>query len=85
MQLSARRIKLSLIASAVFLLGGCGVFTARNLDFETAETGEDGQVYVLDDLRDIAQDTDLTEDEKRQAFNDLGIEDEDLITALLEL
>lgn len=72
-------------AIGLMLLGGCGVFTARKPDFENAETGDDGQIYVLDDLEEIANDPDLTEDEKREAFRDLGIEDEDLIDALLTL
>lgn len=83
-----RRFSIQLALGTLLLapaLGGCGVFTARNLDFKNAETGEDGQVYVLDDLTKIANDDELTDDEKRQAFRDLGIEDEDLIDALLTL
>jgi len=81
---AARFIPVNLVAGAA-LIGGCGVLSARNPDFKNAETGEDGQIYVLDDLEDIANDPDLTDDEKREAFRDLGIEDEDLITALLTL
>lgn len=75
------------ILAAAVLAGaaGCGIFTTRQTNFSNLETGEDGQTYVLDDLRDIAQDAELTDDEKRQAFRDLGILDEDLITALLAL
>ena len=64
---------------------GCGVLTARQVSFPNAEQGEDGQTFTLDELRDIATDEDLTEAEKRQAFADLGIEDQDLIEALLTL
>jgi hypothetical protein len=70
---------------ALLLAAGCGVFTTRKPDFPNAETGENGEVYVLEDLRDIANDPDLTDDEKRQAFRDLGIEDEDVIDGLLTL
>ncbi|HRX85296.1 MAG TPA: hypothetical protein P5572_09790 [Phycisphaerae bacterium] len=83
-----RRFSIQLWLAALIIapaLGGCGVFSARNPDFRNAETGEDGQIYVLDDLEAIANDTTLTDDEKRQAFRDLGIEDEDLIDALLTL
>ena len=75
------------VLGAAFLVSvmGCDAVSFRKPDFDTAETGEDGQVYVLDDLRDIAADTDLTIDEKRDAFRNLGIEDEDLIDALLQL
>jgi len=64
---------------------GCEVFTSRLLDFPNAETGEEGQIYLLDDLRDIATDPDMTEEEKREAYAALGIEDEDLLAALLTL
>ena len=47
--------------------------------------GADGQRFVLDDLREIANDDSLTEDEKIDAFRELGIEDEKLIEALLDL
>jgi hypothetical protein len=87
--MNMRRIVLRFLLPVVLLiapvLNGCGVFTARNPSFRNAETGEDGQTYVLDDLRAIARDASLTEDEKRQAFRDLGIEDEVLMTALLTL
>jgi len=66
-------------------VAGCGVFTARQVDFDNAETGEDGQVYVLDDLEAIAADPDLSDEEKRDAFRELGIEDEDLMDGLLTL
>ena len=65
------------------LQAGCGLLVMRNPDFDNAETGENGQVYVLDDLEAIAADPDLTDDEKRERFNQLGIEDNDLINALL--
>lgn len=80
-----RRLVTGCLAGMLAGVAGCGTLTARRVDFPTAETGEEGQVYVLDDLRDIATDPDLTEDEKREAFRDLGIEDEDLIDALLTL
>jgi hypothetical protein len=80
-----RSTTIVLLAALLFATSGCGVLTFRRLDFPNAETGEDGQIYVLDDLREIANDPDLSENEKRQAFHDLGIEDEDLIEGLLTL
>jgi hypothetical protein len=65
--------------------GGCGVLSARQVNFPNAERGVDGQTFTLDQLRDIATDNDLNEAEKREAFEDLGIEDQDLIDALLTL
>ncbi len=84
-QTMLRRLLLSALACTLGVQAGCGVLTARKSDFTNAETGEDGQIYVLDDLRSIANDDDLSEAQKRDAFRDLGIEDEDLIAALLEL
>ncbi|MCB9849787.1 MAG: hypothetical protein H6817_03700 [Phycisphaerales bacterium] len=80
-----RLATLCLLGGLALLPTGCGVFTARNPDFDNAETGENGQIYVLDDLEAIAADDTLSEDEKRAAYHDLGIEDEDLIDALLTL
>lgn len=82
--LSAALICTALLGTTTAFLGtGCGLLSFRNPEFDNAETGEDGQTYVLDDLEAIADDPDLTEDEKRDAFAELGIEDEDLIDALL--
>lgn len=49
------------------------------------ENGANGETLVLDELEAIARDPDLTEDQKRQRFQEMGIEDPDLIDALLEL
>ena len=75
---------LSVTLLVTLMLGtGCGLLSFRNPAFDNAETGENGETYVLDDLEAIAADPDLTEEEKRDAFADLGIEDQDLIDALL--
>ncbi|MCB9867525.1 MAG: hypothetical protein H6816_12945 [Phycisphaerales bacterium] len=83
-----RRFSIQLWLAALIIapaLGGCGVFSARNPDFRNAETGEDGQIYVLDDLEAIANDTTLTDDEKLPGLPRPGIEDEHPIDALLTL
>lgn len=64
-------------------LTSCGV-TPRT-DFPNRLIGADGQLFVLEDLEEIANDSRLSEVQKRTAFRDLGIEDEELISALLEL
>lgn len=64
-------------------LGSCG--TSITADFANQIIGADGQPLVLDDLTLIANDASLSVEEKRQAFRDLGIEDEKLIDALLDL
>ena len=72
-------------AGMLAMVVGCGSQIAMQAEFEYALRDPDGNVLVLDDLREIAVDEDLTEDEKRAAFQALGIEDEDLIDALLTL
>lgn len=75
--------RLSLLA--VFLTGsfaGCG--WPQQTDFPNALTNADGQPILFDDVREILSDDDLTDDQKRQALRDLGIEDERLIEALVE-
>ena len=62
---------------------GCG--TGLPAEYPHQLVGADGQQIALEDLEAIADDPDLTTEEKRQAFRDLGIEDEKLIKALLSL
>lgn len=66
-----------------FTTSGCGA--SITTAFPNSLIGSDGQPLVLDDLEAIANDPDLSADEKRQAFRDLGILDEELIDALLDL
>ncbi len=44
-----------------------------------------GNAILLDDVEAIVNDAELTEDEKREQLRELGIEDEELIDALLTL
>ena len=74
-----------LLVASIAVIGGCGVLTARQTDFPNAETGVDGQVLILDELRDIVNDPDLDDVQKRQALRDMGIEDVDLIEVILTL
>ncbi len=64
-------------------LGSCG--TSITADFANQVVGADGQPLNLDDLAQIANDASLSVAEKRQAFRELGVEDEKLIDALLDL
>jgi len=75
----------TVLLTSVVSLGGCGILTARQDTFPNAETGDDGQSFTLDDLRELVNDPDLTDMERRDAFRDMGIEDADLIQALLTL
>ncbi len=76
---------IGVIAIALLLtaLAGCG--TGMGTDFPNRLVGADGQHFVLEDLRAIARDPDLSDEQKRQAFRDLGIEEEELIETLLTL
>ncbi len=63
-------------------LAGCGSVATR---FPQQLVNSDGQPILLDDVRDIVEDDGLSDDEKRGQIRDLGIEDEELIDALLTL
>ena len=71
------------LAATVVVFAGCGF--SPQTDFSHALRGVDGQPLLLEDLEVIANDPDRTADEKREAFRELGIEDEQLIEALLDL
>lgn len=70
------------LAMGTVVICGCGV---AQTDFPQRLMGADGQLFTLDDLEAIANNARLTDEEKREAFRDLGIEDEELIDALLGL
>ena len=68
------------------MLAGCGSAVIENVNLPNRVIGEDGQMFFLEDLREVTDDPDLTPDEKRKRFrDDFGIEDEDLIEGLLTL
>lgn len=60
---------------------GCGVPTTTS--FPHALTNEDGETILLEDVEEIVEDNELSDDDKREALRDLGLEDEKLIDALL--
>lgn len=70
------------LALSIIAPPGCGV-TAKT-EFPNALTGPDGQPILFDDVSDILTDTELSDDEKREALRELGIEDENLIDALID-
>jgi len=72
-----------IIGLSVFAWLCCGCGNAVQIDFPNRLIGADGQLVVLEDIEEIAQDPDLTDDQRRQRLRDLGIEDEELIEALL--
>ncbi len=64
-------------------VSGCGVNNSPTLSNRVV--GSEGQLFTLDELQVIASDSTLSELEKREAFRELGIEDEKIIDALLQL
>ena len=77
------RVLFILVFTLLFASAGCEVLTYERTDFPDAVVGADGQEIVLDNVREILDDDSLDTDARRQALRDLGIEDEDLIDALL--
>ena len=77
------RIAFTLFALAALALGGCGSVVVS--EYPDRLVGADGQELVLEDLEEIANNGNLTDDQKRERFRELGIEDEKLIEALLTL
>lgn len=78
---TVRLAALALMMAAT-LIGACGTPTT---DFPNRLIGTEGEEIVLDDIEAIVDDTELTDDEKREQLRALGIEDELLIDALLTL
>ena len=74
-----------IVAIALVVVSGCGVLAASKSEFANqAETG-DGRKLFVEDIEEIVFDDLLDLDQQRQALRGLGIEDEDLIDALLSL
>jgi hypothetical protein len=76
-----RRLFAYLLLAASAAVVGCGF--AVNTTYPHSVIGADGQPIVFDDINTIVNDPDLSDDQKRQALRDLGLQDEELITALL--
>ncbi len=74
-----------LLATFTFGVGFVGCVSNNSTDFPNRLVGADGQLFTVEELEEIANDPDLSEEEKREAYRELGIEDEELIDALLEL
>ena len=78
-----RRIAVNLLVLAAVAIGGCGAVVMT--DYPERLIGADGQEFFLEDLEEIANNQNLTDEEKREQFRELGIQDEGLIEALLAL
>lgn len=64
-------------------LGGCGLNVSNEQAARYRELGADGEALVLDDLLAVAEDPDLSDDQKRSELRRMGLTDEDVIDALL--
>ncbi|MCP4593580.1 MAG: hypothetical protein GY842_22820 [bacterium] len=84
-RLKAWAARVVLIVLFVLLLAStaCEVLTHERTDFPEAMVAADGSEIILDDVAAIVSDGSLNAESKRQALRDLGIEDEDLLDALL--
>jgi len=72
--------QIQIIAAMIGLAGfggGC------NSGFPDAVRSGDGEILRVELLREIGNDPDLTEEQKTQIFNDLGLTDPDLIEFLI--
>lgn len=78
-----RRLLAHLLLAASAAISGCG-FTVPTT-YSHSVIGADGQPIVFEDINEIINDLDLSDDQKRQALRDLGLQDETLIDALLGL
>ncbi len=76
-------VGLILTAAALLAWSGCGTAIMRN--YSNRVIGADGQVITLNQIQRIVDDPNLDDEGRWQQIRDLGIEDEKLIEALLEL
>ncbi len=79
---------------ALAALAGCGVLAARQTEFASQVETSEGRKLFVEDIEDIVHNELLTAEEKyerlglgnpEEGIEGLGIEDEDLLAALLSL
>jgi hypothetical protein len=66
-------------------LAGCGVLTARRTEFANQTATADGRELYVEDIEEIIDNDVLSAEDQAEALRELGIEDEDLIAALVSL
>ena len=79
--MAKRRIMVVLALLAA--VGGCGVLTTARTLFPEHVTDATGSPLYLEDLRAIVDDADLLDDEKAAALRELGLENEEIIDAII--
>ncbi len=63
---------------------GCGALGTVRTEFPAQFVDSQGQSIPVEDIQAITQDDDLTRDEQIDALRDLGIENEELIIAIVD-
>ena len=81
--MKVRTASIVAIGLAGLLCCNCGTNLAT--PYSNRLYGADGQSFVLEDIQAVVNNQHLTDDQKRSELRNLGIEDEDLIDALLTL
>jgi hypothetical protein len=82
-KLQLGRGTLGFLCIVAIVANGCGASVSA--DFANRLVGAGGELVVSEDVDLIVDDPNLSAEEKRTALRDLGIEDEELIDALLTL
>ena len=78
------RVHAAIVIAVVGLAcSGCGTGIGR--EFPNRLISGEGQLIVLEDIEAVVDDPDLSDDEKRSRLEELGIQDVDLLEALLAL
>ena len=72
-------VVLALLAAA----GGCGALSTARTLFPEHVADARGDPLYLEDLREIIDDADLLDDEKAEALRRLGLENEEIIDAII--
>lgn len=72
-------VVLALLAAA----GGCGTLSTARTLFPEHVIDAAGSPLYLEDLRAIVDDADLLDDEKADALRELGLENEEIIDAII--
>jgi len=78
-----RIVRSGFLGLVLSVVAGCG--SGAPATFPHQLLAADGHAILLDDVKVIVNNNDLTDDDKRAQLRELGIEDEELIDALLTL
>ncbi len=76
-------LHLALVGIVVLATAGCSILSLTRTTFPASAITDDGRGLYLDEIDAILNNSALSKDQKRQALEELGIEDDALIDALL--